>query len=401
MYLKSARIRHYKSLDDLELRFERGVTLIVGPNASGKSNIIDALRFVHDAITDGLEHAVSTRDGITRIRQYSKSKPYKVSLSLCFDPEDEGKVIDELDYSFSLTSKEGGNYVVDSEGGVVGQLSARFARTKGEETAEPQPVHLDRSADGRYSVEPIWDGSQVTATDQLAMSMNGPAGVVAAFDSNSIPAFVSDWNYYALYPNTLRGLSPPERDGRLNESGKNYASVIKQLKRTKNGKEALGRIYETMQQIVPAFREVSVSTVGGFLVPKFRFSIDGQSVDYDAIQLSDGTLRVFGLLLALYQVPAPRLLLIEEPEQNVQPGVLAVLADAFKEASTRTQIIVTTHSPNFVDHFSPEEVRVTSSRRGATVIAPIKAAQKRAVQKHLLSLSEFMLAEGLVPEGVE
>lgn len=124
-------------------------------------------------------------------------------------------------------------------------------------------------------------------------------------------------------------------------------------------------------------------------------------MDYDAIQLSDGTLRVFGLLLALYQVPAPRLLLIEEPEQNVQPGVLAVLADAFKEASTRTQIIVTTHSPNFVDHFSPEEVRVTSSRRGATVIAPIKAAQKHAVQKHLLSLSEFMLAEGLVPEGVE
>ncbi|KQY88847.1 AAA family ATPase [Pelomonas sp. Root1444] len=401
MYLKSARIRHYKSLDDLELRFERGVTLIVGPNASGKSNIIDALRFVHDAVTDGLEHAVSTRDGITRIRQYSKSKPYKVSLSLCFDPQDEDKEADELDYSFSLASKEGGNYIVDSEGGFIGNLSARHTRAKSDEPATPQPIRLKRDPGGRYSIVPLWEGSQVAATDQLAMAMNGPAGAVAVFDSNSIPAFVSDWNYYALYPNTLRGLSPPERDGRLNESGKNYASVIKQLKRTKAGKEALSRIYETMQEIVPAFREVSVSTVGGFLVPKFRFSIDGQSVDYDAIQLSDGTLRVFGLLLALYQVPAPRLLLIEEPEQNVQPGVLAVLADAFREASTRTQIIVTTHSPNFVDHFSPEEVRVTSSRRGATVIAPIKASQKRAVQKHLLSLSEFMLAEGLVPEGVE
>ena len=70
MYLKSAHIRHYKSLDNALIEFSNPITVLVGPNAVGKSNVVDCLRFVRDAVSTDLEHAVSTRGGIGRVRQY-------------------------------------------------------------------------------------------------------------------------------------------------------------------------------------------------------------------------------------------------------------------------------------------------------------------------------------------
>ena len=85
MKLASVRIRHYKSLDDGRIDFSDRVTVLVGPNAAGKSNVVDCLRFVRDAVSSGIEHAVSARGGIARIRQYSKTKPYKLSIKLGAD----------------------------------------------------------------------------------------------------------------------------------------------------------------------------------------------------------------------------------------------------------------------------------------------------------------------------
>ena len=67
MRLASVRIRHYKSLSDIEFEDMQPLTVLVGCNGVGKSNIIDALRFLRDAVTGGLDHAVSKRGGIALI----------------------------------------------------------------------------------------------------------------------------------------------------------------------------------------------------------------------------------------------------------------------------------------------------------------------------------------------
>jgi len=217
----------------------------------------------------------------------------------------------------------------------------------------------------------------------------------------SIVDIVHDWSFCAPYPNTLRKLSPPDKEQGLREDGSNWATVVRSLKRTPRGRQALERIAEVMRVAVPGYQDVSVSTAGSYLVPQLTLatSADGmrRSEKFDPVQLSDGTLRVFGILLALYQDPAPPLLVIEEPEQTIHPGVLPALAEAFKEASERTQIIVTTHSPQFVDQFDPSEVRVVWSQDGLTNISPIKPTQVEAVKRQLMSLQEFMSAEGLQP----
>jgi predicted ATPase len=211
--------------------------------------------------------------------------------------------------------------------------------------------------------------------------------------------FIREWRYSEIYPNRLREPNSPDKDKVLSEDGRNWASVIKTLRRTARGKEALDRVFEAMKIVVPSFEDVAVSTVGSYLVPRFKFSMGAQDkVEFDAVQLSDGTLRIFGILLALYQSPAPKLLVIEEPERAVHPGVLGVLADAFREAAESTQIIVTTHSPHFIDHFAPEEVRVATLDSGLTKVSRVKQTQLEAVKRKLMSMQDFMLAEGLLPE---
>lgn len=392
MYLQSAHIRHYKSLDDVRVDFAEPITVIVGPNAVGKSNVVDCLRFVRDAVVTDLEHAVGKRGGIGRVRQYSRTKPYKVSITLNFVQSFEEHQPESASYEFTLQSLTGGNYIVEHEKAIC------WAEHWVDPDDEPNPrlvlidVGFERDKDGLV----VAAGERLdrpVRMDQLALGFSPFFDVLG----EPIAAFIREWRYSALYPNTLKILTTPDKDTVLSEEGTNWASVIKALKRTNRGKAAFERITEAMRSVIPSFRDVTVTTVGSYLVPRFRFEAEDQ-LEFDPVQLSDGTLRVFGILLALYQVPPPALLVIEEPEQTVHPGVLGVLADAFREVSETTQIVVTTHSPHFVDQFAPDQVRVASLRSGLTQISRIKASQAEAVKRNLMSLEEFMLAEGLRPD---
>ena len=76
MYLSKLQVQHYKSLDDVSVDFAPDVTLVVGPNGVGKSNFVDVLRFLRDAVVKDLERAVTKREGIQRLLQTYKTKPF-------------------------------------------------------------------------------------------------------------------------------------------------------------------------------------------------------------------------------------------------------------------------------------------------------------------------------------
>lgn len=155
-----------------------------------------------------------------------------------------------------------------------------------------------------------------------------------------------------------------------------------------------------MQVVMPQLEDISTQAVGGFIHPRFKVrEANGKQHYFDPSQISDGTLRILGILLALYQSPHPSLMVIEEPEQTVNPALLAVLADAFRESSERTQLLITSHSPHLVDLFEPENIRVVTMQDGETRLGPIRASQREAIKEHLLSLEQIMSAEGLQPEA--
>lgn len=335
MKLANISIRHFKSLSAVQVQLHPRVTILVGPNATGKSNFVDALRFVRDAAASSLQEAIARRDGMARIRPQNIGAHTPIELRAT---------------------------MADSEGA---------------------------ASNGLNYFEVVTTGS--TSDASLAF---------AEFESSErLIQDIQTWKFSALEVRTLRTLSAQDTDTPLREDGSNWAAVIQRAKRSGKGRQMLERISEMMRVVLPDFQNVSVISAGSYLVPQFNFGKEKNRAQvFDPVQLSDGTLRIFGILLSLYQSPAPSLMVIEEPEQTVHPGVLSMLAEAFKEVSEVTQIIVTTHSPQLVEHFAPEHIRVVTMADGVTQISPIKASQREAVQRGLMTLGEFMAAEGLQPE---
>ncbi len=110
-------------------------------------------------------------------------------------------------------------------------------------------------------------------------------------------------------------------------------------------------------------------------------------------QESDGTVRLLGLLVALYQQRSLPLIGIEEPELTVHPGALAVLADLLNEAARRSQVIVTTHSPDFIDcvtnYKAVESLRIVELVKGVTTVWQVPDTQVKAVRENLFSPGEL------------
>ena len=387
MRLKTVRIQHYKSLNDVTVHLHPGVTVIVGPNGVGKSNFVDVFRFLHDAVASNLDDAIRKREGIVRLLQYYKTRPSDIYLNFTFKDDRE-----EFEYYLRLGGKGNGDWYIIRE-----SLSP----------LEPaEPIEYGMRYVRESSENPIVDQDEIEgfpeyrlALGMLLRQIQDPQPEKNDFRLRSIPLGsriikeVNHWSHCTIDPTILKEPANPGRSqSALEESGKNWATVIKSAKPA-----TMERIYEAMRAVLPDFRHVKVETVGSYLIPRFFFASGEETIAFDPVQLSDGTLRLFGLLLAAYQQPRPRLLVIEEPEQTIYPGAQAVLADVFSEISETTQVIITTHSPHLISHFTPDQIRVAYLQNGLTQIANIHPHQMEAIHEGLMSLGEFMATEGLQP----
>ena len=396
MHLDSIHINHFKSLSEISIEKLPPLTLLIGANGVGKSNLIDALRFLRDMIAEGLDHAISKRSGIITIRQYSPRKPFNITIKIAFtDTSDDGQTWQGY-YEITLTSLTGGNYQIERESAKWSEEEFDFNEALQEFVTQGlSEKYFSRDADGTLTINGETSKLKLPK-DQPALGSRSTWGKMAA----PIADYISHFRFSSIFPNTLREPSRPDTDRLLKESGENWASIIKALKKTSAGKHSLERVREMMQVVMPTLQDVSVRTAGAYLVPQFRVK-DSNSTsahDFDPVQISDGTLRIFGILLALYQNPPPPFIALEEPEQTVHPAILSMLSEAFREVSERTQLLITSHSPYLVDFFSAEEIRIVSMQKGKTHISPIKSSQVESVKENLISLQELMMAEGLMPE---
>jgi predicted ATPase len=149
----------------------------------------------------------------------------------------------------------------------------------------------------------------------------------------------------------------------------------------------------------PHTLDIKVAQAASYLVVQFRHvSPNREPKWFDAAQESDGTLRVAGIITALLQEPPVPVIGVEEPELTVHPGAIPLLHDYLKQATQRSQVIVTTHSPELLDLVEPDAVRVVLRHGGETVVAPMLNSQREVVKSGLMTLGEVMRLEGLQQE---
>jgi AAA domain, putative AbiEii toxin, Type IV TA system len=196
---------------------------------------------------------------------------------------------------------------------------------------------------------------------------------------------------YSLSLESLRQLAS-HRQGRMDRHGLGWAGVLLEHD------EAIWRpeIVAVLSRLTGDIDDVRVRQISGFPIVQCHHRTNDRWID--AAQESDGTLRVAGILTALSQVPPPTLLAIEEPELAIHPGALGLVLDALSEASTRGQVILTTHSPEPVDRLDVEALRVVVPSDAGARIAPVGTRQKAIVHDALFTLGELLRGEGLEPD---
>jgi predicted ATPase len=168
------------------------------------------------------------------------------------------------------------------------------------------------------------------------------------------------------------------------------------VRRLQKNKYRFNKLLSALARVVDGVTDLRVRQVGGYLVTELKHSDLGSSAWFELNQESDGTLRLLGMLVALYQYqPTRTLIALEEPENALHPGALAVLSDVLYEASRQHQIIVTTQSPDLISRFKASELLVVDRQSGVSEIGPVDEIQREAIQEQLFTSGDLMRIEGL------
>lgn len=382
-------VQHYRSIESIDLQLG-AVNLFVGRNGSGKSNILDAIRFTRDALKFGLDQAITDRHGLSSIRQWAPTRPYDITVTIEVSIDTADAVCKGF-FSFTLAtlSSSGEAYSIKKEeGGWVGTYYIN--RRPGDIKSIDVNYSYSRKADG--SVLIVLDGeARKQEIDDLQEFFLGSR---QAAPFGLLRAALVDFDTYVIFPNTLRLPQRQSNEAHLLSHGENLASVLKRM-RAKKKADAIGEIIACMKHVIPGLDNITVQSVGGYVVPQFKVASDTKSHTFNVDQMSDGTLRMLGLLVALYQDPVPRTIALEEPELTIHPGALRLISDSISEISERTQVLVTTHSPDLLDAFAPEQITAIDMVDGVTRARPLAAEQARAVRDDLFTLGQLLSMEGL------
>lgn len=362
-------VSNYRSLGE-NVTLELGpFTALVGPNGSGKSTVVDVLRFVSDCMHMGLSGAITNRNGIGAVRRWSGGHPFNVAIALDLALDDDL----QARYSFELKGDSAEEYKVKWESAALFGREGRvgFAIEDGEWLIKPEG--LAPSIDPTSLVLPIIGGDAKFQP------------LVQALQHISV---------YSIFPDTLRTPQKYSPVKPMDGHGSNWASILKDQPRDSWKPELIG----ALEKLTGDIDDIKVSQAASYLVVQFRHASNRKSKWFDAAQESDGTLRIAGIVTALLQEPPVPLIGIEEPELTVHPGAIPLLYDYLKQASRRSQVLVTTHSPELLDQMEADEVRVVMRGPNGTTVSPMAGPQRTAVREGLLTLGEVLRTEGLQPE---
>ena len=394
--------RNFRSIADVSFDLDP-LTILVGPNASGKSNLLDILRFIKDALRFDLEEAVSSRNGMEGVVRHEVGdgdSDIEMGIAANMRSLRAADGYYSVEYGFTLASIGNGGYRVSREYGKVreGDDSATVEFTIEDGNLAPPdfsiegPLHSFPFDDIKIRTDDLMVPTLVRIFRQLIPDVETSERAILFYDGLlELLRILTVMRFYHIFPNTIREPHRLSNAHILSEDAANLASIIKGFDRVEPG--SMARLREDVRLLMPGVSDVGVDAVGGYLVVKLKRDAIAGDPWIDLSMESDGAIRLLALVVALYQQPYLPVIGIEEPELTVHPGALAVLADMINEASRRSQVIVTTHSPDLIDFLTNnrtvESLRIVELAGGVTTVRQVGDNQVKAVKKRLFSPGEL------------
>ncbi|MDZ4778637.1 MAG: AAA family ATPase [Planctomycetia bacterium] len=324
---------------------------VIGANGTGKSSLMDALGFLGDCLTEGVQSACDkpNRGGLDRLRTQGSTDAIKFEVR--YREHSDARPIS---YSLHIDNDARGRTVVVYErlrqrrkGQSWGQPFSFLEISDGQGTAWAGEATVKAEGNRRDDVK--MSDRQVLGISTLGTLADHPR--IATFRS-----FLSGWYLSYFAPHSARGQPMAGAEPHLDRTGENLAKYLQFVAREHpSGFQAM---LDRIARKVPGVQSIEpVATPDKRLLLQFRS--EGYAEPFFQQDMSDGTLKVLAYMLLMEDPSPPPLIGIEEPENGLHHQLLGDLACEFKEFARKKggpQILITTHAPNFVDALTPDEV---------------------------------------------
>ena len=407
MTIKKISVSNFKSFGDLDIELGN-LNILIGANASGKSNFLQIFKFLRDITNHGLNNAISLQGGAEYLRNINLGSTKNFSLKFVYTSntkwnigkEKAKKTIEaetyEAIYEFVLEFNKKGKGFKVSEDKLTQKL--RFYELERQEWNIETEKELGlgeiilANTDGKLranfnlpktipiapeDIFPLFSGANlpsILSTRDLppkTLFLESPF----FFFINPFEKFFENISIYDIDPKQSKRGIPITGKTELEEDGRNLAIVLENILEDKDKRRKFSNLIQYLLPFIDDLRVEKFADKSLIFTLQETFT---QNHYLPAWFISDGTVNITALIVVLYFERKP-LIILEEPEKNIHPFLISKVVSMMEEASQKKQIIVTTHNPEIIKHINIENILLISrDREGFSTI--IKPSQKEEVK---------------------
>ncbi len=349
MKIESIRLKNFKTFRDVHLEDIPSFLVVVGANGAGKTTLFDVFGFLHDCLKGSVRQALDSRGRFREVLSRDSSED-TILIEIQYRMPITG--VDRLvTYSLEIAERNNAPYVK--------REILRYKRGR-----HGSPFHfLDFSNGEGYAItneedfnkkdEELKRENQKVSPDTLAIKGLGQFERFKA--ANAFRQLMESWHVSDFHINAARGRKEASGDSEhLSETGDNLPLVARFMHERYPAK--FDEILTTMARRVPGISTIEPKLMDdGYLTLRFQ---DGSfKTPFLDRYVSDGTIKMFAYLVLLHDPRPHPLLCVEEPENQLYPKLMPELAEEFRDYAQRGgQVLVSTHSPDFLNAAELEEV---------------------------------------------
>ncbi len=392
MPIKRIHIENFKSFSEIDVELFP-FNVVIGSNAAGKSNFISAFRFLRDIARYGVVNAISLQGGAEYIRNAKIGGRHDLVVRVNYEPEPGREIVDrtskggslfevqscESTYEFALRfNMSGDGFTVTRDQLIIGcEIAACGNGRNRKEDKRIVGKGSIRVSSERGEVQYTVDtpaGCLLTENDIIPLFFRGKklpvrTLLLETFYGYPLPHLEKFFDRIAIYdidPKLPKKGAVITGKHELDENGGNLALVVKNILENPDKKRKFSNLLRDVLPFVEDFSVQKFMDVSLILTMRERYA---KSRDLPAAFLSDGTIAIFAIIIALYFEEKP-LIIIEEPVSHIHPFLIARLMRMMKEASGKKQVMVTTHSTEVVKYAALDDLLLVSrDSEGFSVIS--------------------------------
>ena len=359
--IQRVRIRNFKALRDTGNLKLSDLSVFIGNNGSGKSSVLEALRFLQVAVEEGIQQAFTPHGGIENVRhnlaQLAKPKKTKWGFTEYFEPIEISVICkiqkSSYEYIVQINTTENGDFLV-----VEYELLKENRRIIFESRINGQ--FTNTISYYSFTDEPREPYVLIEPTGRLFLASRGRA----YDDSQPFFNYIEKWQFLNLNAHEMGYPVVNDRTRfsvKLAPDGRNIAALLRQIAREP---ELLDAIVGKMRFVLPYASDFQTRTTAEFdQTIQLQLYQEDQKIPIPGWLFSSGTLRILAILAVLNQQQEllPSIVFIEEVENGLDPRTLALLMEEVKRVvyHDAIQVVTTTHSPYFLDLLELRHIIVT------------------------------------------